>query len=208
LDSTPRFLILFTLGAVAITAAAMIHGWWMEPARRSRRVLAARLGGGLDAIALASHRGEGIALRISPPGIAVLRGPGDRGLAFGFEELLGVELMVNGEVRARVFRGESRRPLDVTRMTLEHLALRLVFDDLRYPEFELRLLEPDDAVEGSSQVLDGARRMFAHLEAILRQPRTEPAPAAVTASPAPPPGPAAPHPAAPEDAEAADDPPF
>ena len=208
MDTTPRFLILFALGAVLITGAAMIHGWWMEPARRSRRVLATRLGGALDAIALASHRGQGVALRVSPPGIAVLRGPGDRGLAFGFEELLGVELMVNGEVRARVFRGEARRPLDVTRITLEHLALRLVFDDLRYPEFELRLLEPEDGVEGSSQVLDGARRMFAHLEAILRQPRPEP----VTATAAPPPAPPSP-PSPPvtfdaEEEEAPDSPPF
>jgi hypothetical protein len=166
-------LAVFLTGATAITAAAVAFRWWMEPARRTRRTLAARLGGALDAVVMASDRGEGIALRVTPPGIAVLRGPGDRGLAFGFEELLGVELMVNGEVRARVFRGEARRPLDVTRVRLEHLALRLVFDDLRYPDFELRLRDVGEAEpepsERSALALDSARRMFAHLEAVLRQ---------------------------------------
>ncbi len=132
---------------------------------------------------MASDRGEGIALRVAPPGIAVLRGSGDRGLTFGFEELLGVELTINGEVRARAFRGEPRRPLDVTRVRLDHLALRLVFDDLRHPDFELCMKEVGDgdgdgdagappsrsATEASTLALDSARRMFAHLEAVLRQ---------------------------------------
>ena len=132
---------------------------------------------------MASDRGEGIALRVAPPGIAVLRGSGDRGLTFGFEELLGVELTINGEVRARAFRGEPRRPLDVTRVRLDHLALRLVFDDLRHPDFELCLKEVGDgdgdgdagappsrsATEASTLALDSARRMFAHLEAVLRR---------------------------------------
>ena len=197
--SVPQ-LLLFLVGAAAITAAAMAWRWWMEPVRRSRRALAARLGGVLDGLVLSADRGEGVGFRVSPPGIAVLRGPGDQGLIFGFEELLGVELMINGEVRARAYRGEPRRPLDVTRLRLEHLALRLVFDDLRYPEFELRLREPGDAGDASSEALDAARRMFAHLEAVLRQTGT--------AEIARPPAPAPPPPALAEDEPEADDPPF
>jgi len=178
--------------------------WWMEPARRSRRVLAARLGGALDALVLSADRGEGVGFRVSPPGIGVLRGPGDPGLIFGFEELLGVELMINGEVRARAFRGEPRRPLDVTRLRLEHLALRLVFDDLRYPEFELRLREPGDTGAASSETLDGARRMFAHLEAVLRQTRAAEIARPATTAPDPP----AQAPTPDEDEPEPDDPPF
>ncbi len=192
-------LAIFLTGTAAITAAALAYRWWMEPARLTRRILAARLGGGLDALVMASDRGQGIALRVTPPGIAVLRGPGDRGLAFGFEELIGVELMINGDVRARAFRDEPRRPLDITRVRLEHLAIRLVFDDLRYPEFELCLRdmgqEGADQADRSAAALDSARRMFAHLEAVLRQnggaaisPRPAPAPEPVPV-PVPPPVP-------------------
>jgi len=199
---------LFVTGAVGITAAALAVRWWAEPARRTRRILAARLGGALDALVMASDRGQGIALRVTPPGIAVLRGPGDRGLAFGFEELLGVELMVNGEVRARAFRGEPRRTLDVTRLRLEHLALRLVFDDMRYPDFELGLREVGHAAAdpdaAGMQALDSARRMFAHLEAVVRQGS-----GATVAAPPPPAMPAPPPPLPSEDPdEDADAPPF
>ena len=48
-----RPLLLFGIGAVAITTAAMLFGWWMEPSRRAMRVLASRLGGALDAVATA-----------------------------------------------------------------------------------------------------------------------------------------------------------
>ena len=208
-------LALFLGGAAAITVAAAAYRWWMEPARRTRRLLANRLGGALDALVMVSDRGEGIALRVSPPGIAVLRGSGDLGLTFGFGELLGVELTINGEVRARAFRGEPRRPLDVTRVRLDHLALRLVFDDLRHPDFELCLKEVGDgdgdgdagappsrsATEASTLALDSARRMFAHLEAVLRRGEG----AAVAARPAVPD--LAPPPPEPDD-DTADAPPF
>ncbi len=206
MTASAPLLLLFLVGAAVITAAAMAWRWWMEPVRRGPRTLAARLGGALDAVVLSADRGEGVGFRVSPPGIAVLRGPGDQGLIFGFEELLGVELMINGEVRARAYRGEPRRPLDVTRARLQHLALRLVFDDLRYPEFELRLREPEDPGEASSQALDSARRMFAHLEAVLRQTGT--AEIARAPATAPPPAPPPPAPTPDEDEPDADDPPF
>ena len=175
-----RPLAIFGLGAVLVTATAGLVGWWMEPRRRIARTLAHRLGGQVDALAVAPLRGQGAGVRVVPQGIAVVRRPGDVGLAFGFEELLGVELIYDGEVRARAFRHEPRRPLDITHRNIRHLCVRLVFDDLRHPDFELQLLQPDDPPQDLPALIDTGRRLFAHLEAIVRQTRavapTRPAP--------------------------------
>ncbi len=171
MDNVGRPLAVVGLGAVMVAATAGFVAWWMEPSRRITRALASRLGGQIDALATAPLRGQGVGLRIVPQGIAVVRKPGDIGLAFGFEELLGVELIFDGEVRARAFRNEPRRPLDVTHPNIRHLCVRLVFDDLRYPDFELQLLHPDDSPGDLATLIDSGRKLFAHLEAIVRQPR-------------------------------------
>ena len=166
-----RPLAILGLGAVLVTATVGLVGWWLEPRRRVARTLAHRLGGQVDALATAPLRGQGVGVRIVPQGIAVVRKPGDIGLAFGFEELLGVELIYDGAVRARAFRHEPRRPLDITHPNIRHLCVRLVFDDLRHPDFELQLLHPDDPPGDVPTLIDSGRRLFAHLEAIVRQTR-------------------------------------
>jgi hypothetical protein len=168
------FVFLFGLGALAITGAAMAFSWWMEPGRRATRLMSNLMGGHLDVVEVAPIRGQGVGLSIAPPGVAVVRRSGDMGLAFGFEELLGAELIFNGEVRARAFRAEPRRPLDQTHPVVSHVCVRLVFDDVRDPDFELVLLHPDDPRPEPARKVEAARRLFAHLEAVIRQPLNGP----------------------------------
>jgi len=172
MDSVIPTLLLFAIGAGAIVVAAMAFSWWMEPGRRALRTMASRLGGLLDVATTAPLRGQGVGLRISPPGIVVVRKAGDQGLVFGFEELSGVELIFDGEVRARAFRGEPRRPLDATHPRVSHVCVRLVFDDIRHPDFELVLRHPDDPGDLPAADVEAARRLYAHLETVIRQTRS------------------------------------
>jgi len=80
-------------------------------------------------------------------------------------------------VAARMFRGEGRRPLDHVTPQVSAVVLRLVFDDMRDPEFELELLKPADLTvrrppDPEAMVHEG-RRWFARLEAVLRRTGSE-----------------------------------
>ena len=184
MEALLRPLIWFVAGSAAIAAVSAVLVWWMEPSRRAIRAMTKLLGGRCDFAATAPLRGQGVAVSILPEGIAVVRRSGDRGMAFGFAELVGAELILDGEVRARAFIGESRRPLDSPRLKAQQVSVRLVFDDLRRPEFEIQMLEPQDVTVNPEEELAAARRLFAHLEAILR--RAGSAPARPAAPPAPP----------------------
>jgi len=161
---------LVGLGACAVASAAFALAWWREPSRRAARTAATRLGGQADVVFTAPLRGQGVGLRVKPPGVAVVRRSGDPGLVFGFEEVIGIELIFDGEVRARAFRGEPRRPLDIIRPAASQISVRLVFDDVRYPDFELELIRPDDGPMDPAPCVDAARKLFSHVEAIIRQP--------------------------------------
>jgi hypothetical protein len=182
-------VVFVGLGACLVAAAAFALAWWREPSRRAARTAATRLGGRADIVFTAPLRGQGVGLRVQPPGVAVVRHPGDAGLVFGFEEVIGIELIFDGEVRARAFRGEPRRPLDLVRPAARQVGVRLVFDDVRYPDFELELIRTDDGPIDPGPSIDAARKLFAHVEAIVRQP-PEPAPPQPGQAPQTPEGPA------------------
>ena len=163
-------VVIMGLGACFVAGAAFALAWWREPSRRAARTAATRLGGQADVVFTAPLRGQGVGLRVKPPGVAVVRRAGDPGLVFGFEDVIGIELIFDGEVRARAFRGEPRRPLDIVRPSASQISVRLVFDDVRYPDFELELIRPDDGPVDPATSIEAARKLFSHIEAILRQP--------------------------------------
>ena len=163
-------VVVVGLGACFVASAAFALAWWREPSRRAARTAATRLGGMADVVFTAPLRGQGVGLRVKPPGVAVVRRAGDPGLVFGFEEVIGIELIFDGEVRARAFRGEPRRPLDSVRPSARQISVRLVFDDVRYPDFELELIHPDDGPVDPASSVEAARKLFSHVEAIIRQP--------------------------------------
>jgi hypothetical protein len=166
-------LLLFCVFAAGVTAFAAWAGWWFEPGHRTLRALNRRLEAKAEVAALAPLRGQGVAMRVADNRIALVRGPGDLGLVFDLDELFGVELIFDGQVAARMFRRESRRPLDQIAPEVRQIILRLVFDDVRDPEFELHLLAPADLHQRRPPDPDGlvleARRWFARLEAVLRR---------------------------------------
>ena len=164
-------LLLVAVGCL-LTAGIAAVNWWQEPHRRVGRSLAAVLGGPADATAIAALRGQGAALRVADAKIAVVRDFTDRGLVFDLDELIGAELIFDGQVAARVFRGEPRLALNNIAPRAQRVALRLVFDDLRDPEFLLELWsehngQPDDPA--AAQAIAAARAWFTRAEAVVRR---------------------------------------
>lgn len=171
MDSAAAALLAFVLLAFAGLAAVGAASWWLAPARRLERALLRRLGGPADAMVTASHRGQGVALDFDGARLALVRGPGDAGLVYDFDEVIGAELLFDGEVKARAFRGEQRKALDQTSPQVRRVAVRLVFDDVRDPDFELELFDvAGDAETDPDGALRAARRLFSRVEAMIRRP--------------------------------------
>jgi hypothetical protein len=161
---------------------------------------------------------------------AVAWDAGDWCLIYRIDELMGAELLVDGQVIGRVYRGEQRRAIDQVVNQAAQVTLRLVFDDPRHPDFELDLWRTGDEQRRESRspadAIQEANRWLARADAIVRRPiaprgpspivqkpASEPAPASAPAAPpAPAPEPPKPEPVQPpvfDDVEDDDlDPPF
>ncbi len=168
------FLILIGFALAIGVAATAVGAWWFEPGHRVARRLRLGLAGTPEVMSTAPARSQGAALALDERRLAIVRGPGDPGLVYDLSELVGAELIFDGAVAARCFRGESRRPLDQITPEVSRVTLRFVFDDPHDPEFEFELYQPSDAARrdnpGPAQAVVMARRWFARLEAVLRRP--------------------------------------
>jgi hypothetical protein len=175
MDKGLALILLIGFAGAAAVALAAIGAWWMEPGHRVGRLLRQGLAAVPEVLSTAPARGQGAALAIDECKLAVVRGPGDAGLVYDLDELVGAELIFDGAVVARASRGEGRRPLDQTTPEVSRVTLRFIFDDPHDPEFEFELYAPTDAGRrdslGPDQAVVVARRWFARLEAVLRRPR-------------------------------------
>lgn len=165
-----RIILLAALGAAALTTAGLTLAWWMEPGRRLRRALDKALAGHAEAEALSPAEGKAAALDFDGGQLLVLWNRGSAGLLYGFDEIDGGELIVDGHVVARVRRGEQRRALEVMAPEAEQVVLRLIFDDARNPEFELSLFDAALPTQTGSpaEALRLGRRWLSHIEALLK----------------------------------------
>lgn len=174
MDEAVRGFLFLAFGAALMTALAALAAWWLDPPRRVARRLAKVMGGPPDTMILAAPRGQGAGLRMSDEKIGMVNGFEDRGLLFDLDELVGAELFFDGQVAARNFRGEPRRALDQISPNAGRVTMRLVFDDVHHPAFEMDLWRPEDA--GKSGSVGGAvltaRDWMTRIEGALRRPRT------------------------------------
>jgi hypothetical protein len=172
MDQAAHALALLLGGGVVITALATAGVWWFEPGKRIAPTLRRLLEGPPEALVTGPVRGQGAGVRFDTQRIAILRDPRDAGLVFGLDELVGAELIFDGHVVARAFRGEGRKPLDRIDPEVGHVMLRLVFDDARDPDFDLELWSEADAPRphwNGPAAVQSARRFFARVEAIVRR---------------------------------------
>jgi hypothetical protein len=194
MDELARLLLLLGLAGVAVTLAGSAYIWFMDEARRLRRALKKVLGAAPDAAILALGRGTGAGFTFNTNLAAVAWDSGAWCLVYRIDELVGAEIIVDGTVVARAYRGEPRRPLEQAVDDAQQVTLRLIFDDAAHPDFELHLYVRGDEGKGVSAKasVQEANRWIARAEAILRRPGERP-----TREVEPSPPPHSPPPAAP-----------
>lgn len=204
-----RLFLLLGLAGTAVTFLGSLALWYLDEPRRIRRALRRVLRSEPEAMVLAQGRGRGAGFSFETGLAAVVWDRGTWSLIYRIDELIGAELVVDGQVAARVYRGEPRRALDQRVSSADQVTLRLIFDDPRNPDFDLDLwLRGDESrrddwsVQGAIQE---ANRWLARAEAILRRP-LPPRPAPVVAAPPPPAAPPSPRAPLPEPED--DDPPW
>lgn len=202
------FLVLLVVAAMALAAFGGAVAWYNEESRRIRRGLRRVLGGESHAEIIAHGRGRGAGFNFTSNAMAVAWDAGAWCLVYKMDELQGVELIVDGQVCARAYRGEARRPLDMLGGAEKQVSLRLVFDDPRYPDFVLELWSAAHASrrgpDANDAVAEG-NRWLARVESVFRRKQgpptrareAEPAPAPVAQARAPKPAPAEEPPPAP-----------
>ena len=172
MDQALRVLVLLIVGGAAVTALAGAAAYWLEPMRRIERALRRALEGKPDAFLASPVRGQGAGVLFDTRRLAILRDFSDGGLLFELAELVGAELIFDGQVAARAMRGEPGRLLDRIDPEVSRVTVRLVFDDVREPEFELDLWRADDPPRpgwNGQAAVQAARRFFARVEALVRR---------------------------------------
>jgi hypothetical protein len=166
MESALRTLILFALAGAAVSVAAWTIAWRLDPRRQLRRALKRVLGREPDAEAISPAQGRALGLDLESGGLAVLWDRGASGLVYRLEEIEGAELIADGEVKARIHRGEPVRALDRIDPLVESVCLRLTFDVARWPEFELEL---NDDPNGAEEALREGRRWLARFATVVKR---------------------------------------
>jgi len=191
-----RLLLFVAIAGSAVTFLGSLAIWYGDEDRRLRRALRHVLKSDPEGFVVARGRGRGAGFSFSTNLLAVAWDRGAWCLVYRLEELMGAELLVDGQVMGRVFRGEGRRAIDHVAPQAQSVTLRLIFDDPRHPDFALELWAPGDEQRRESrspgELMQEANRWLARCEAIVRRPlpprpvKPEAAPV-VAARPAPPP---------------------
>jgi hypothetical protein len=182
-----RVFLYFFFGGIGLTLIASGLMWWFEASRRLARALRSSLGKSPDAIVYDLSNRKAAGLDFTAGDLAVLWNTGAQGLVFAFDEIDGAELIVDERVVARAQRGETRKVLNETHAQAAHVTLRLMFDDVQTPEFELNLYgdqishSPVHARTAAEAVRLG-RKWLSHIDAVIK--RTPEAAPAVAARPA------------------------
>ena len=174
------FLVLIGVAAVALAAVGGMVAWYNEQGRRIRRGLRRVLKGDTHALIIAPGRGRGVGFNFTSNTMAVAWDAGGWCLIYKIDELLGAELIIDGQVAARAYRGEPRRPLDVLGGAEKQVALRLVFDDPQYPDFHLELWSAERGVRRgeykAAEAVEEGNRWLARVESVFRRKLTNGAP--------------------------------
>jgi hypothetical protein len=186
-----RLIVLLVAAGVTVTVAGGWMAWWMAEERRLTRLVRRALGGEADAAIVARGRGCAAGFRVEADQFVVMSGGGAKALLYRLDALDGAELIIDHAVAGRVFRGESRRPVDRIETAPQSVSLRLIFNDPKNPDFDLDLWRVDDLARRHApvpgDVIHEGRSWLARIDAILRRgPRQRiAAPASLAAEPAP-----------------------
>jgi hypothetical protein len=167
-----KLILLIVLAGVAVTLGAWLAAVYMAAERRLTRAFRQGLQTHPDAALIAHGAGRGVAISLHARRLVTAWDSGGWRLTYPLDELLGAELDLDGEVAARVMRGEPRRLLDRQSGAEREVRLRFLFDDARHPDFELVLWPSANPRAGPTRPRDAiaeANRWIARIEAVLRK---------------------------------------
>jgi len=191
MNEIARLLLTVALAGAAVTFLGSAVLWFRDETRRVRRGLKHVLKAEPEAMLVAHGRGRGVGFNFADNLAAVVWDAGAWGFLYRMDELMGAELLIDGQVVARVFRHEPRRALDQVVTHASKVTLRLIFDDPHHPDFDLDLwVEGDETRRKAGSPADrvkAANRWITGCEAILRRPLAPRRAAAPTVAQAEPP---------------------
>jgi hypothetical protein len=168
-----RIILLLAAAAAGATFLGSAAAWWLDEQRRLGRLMRKVLGGAPDAFIVAHGRSAAAGFRLSSGRAGVMRNGGANTVLYPLHYLIGAELIVDDQVVARVMRGEPRRALDQVNSGAGQVTLRLMFDDVRYPDFSLELWVARDRLRRDAQpaaaVIREARTWLGRAEAAMRR---------------------------------------
>jgi hypothetical protein len=187
MDEVARLLLLLAVAGAALTLLGGVVIWRMDEGRRTRRGLRVMLQGDTHGLLVARGRGRGVGFNFTQNLVACSWDQGAWGLVYHLDELIGAEAIADGQVVARVHRGEVRRALDSLGGAEERVALRLVFNDVTHPDFVLDLWLPQDVGRrdelSPEEALEECNRWLARIEALFRRPTAKRPVAALAVAP-------------------------
>ncbi len=168
-----RILLYFLFAGIGLTLIASGLMWWFEASRRLARALNTALGKVADAIVYDLGGQKAAGLDFTNGDLAIMWKTGAQGLVFAFDEIEGAELIVDERVVARAQKGESRKVLNETHPQASKVTLRLMFNDVQTPEFELNLYgdvshNPVHAKTAAEAVRIG-RKWLSHIDAVIKR---------------------------------------
>lgn len=165
-------LLLFVAAAgVGVTLLVATAAGMLGEERRIVRAFHAGLEMRPDASLIAYGTGRGVALSLFTEEIVTVWDRGGWRLVYPLDALAGAELELDGEVAARIVRGEPGRRLEHAAVE-EDVRLRLLFDDPSHPDFEMRLWpcrKTGPAPGAPREAIADANRWMARIEAILKR---------------------------------------
>lgn len=173
MNDLARLLLWIALAGTVVTLLGSAAIWFMDEERRIRRSLKRVLKTAPEALVIARGRGRGAGFCFSTGSMAVAWDNGGWCLLYRIDELVGAELIVDGQVLARAFQGEPRKAMDQVVAAIEKVTLRLVFDDPQFADFDLDLWLSGDAsrrkAAPSTDAVNEGARWITRVEAILRR---------------------------------------
>ncbi len=168
-----RILLYFFFAGIGLTLIASGLMWWFEATRRLTRALTSSLGKAPDAIVYDIGGKKAAGLDFTAGDLAIMWNTGGQGLVFTFDEIDGAELIVDERVVARAQKGEARRVLNETHTQASRVTLRLMFEDVQTPEFEVMLFgdvshNPVHPKTAADAVRLG-RKWLSHIDAVIKR---------------------------------------